>query len=118
MLRSLEDLGCSLKDEAKNDVQAEGWEAKMGWGYELLGLEAHELIWEHSLDTKASPGLGSWRHHHRVPGHCLTTQCPVRPAGELQADLIKDEHHAIDGVPMLKNISTHVSTVSQFSSTQ
>ena len=30
----------------------------MGWGYELLGLEAHELIWEHRLDTKALLGWG------------------------------------------------------------
>ena len=30
----------------------------MGWGYELLGLEAHELIWEHRLDTKILLGWG------------------------------------------------------------
>ena len=38
--------------------QAKGIEAKMGWGYELLGLEAHELLWEHRLDTKVLLGWG------------------------------------------------------------
>ncbi|KAK9867024.1 hypothetical protein WJX84_001923 [Apatococcus fuscideae] len=38
--------------------EAEQWQAKMAWGYELLGLEAHELIWEHRLDTKALLGWG------------------------------------------------------------
>ena len=30
----------------------------MEWGYELLGLEQHELIWEHRLDTKVLIGFG------------------------------------------------------------
>lgn len=30
----------------------------MAWGNELLGLEGHELIWEHRLDTKALVGWG------------------------------------------------------------
>ncbi|KAK9821824.1 hypothetical protein WJX74_001662 [Apatococcus lobatus] len=38
--------------------EAEGMEAKMGWGYELLGLDQHELIWEHRLDTKVLLGWG------------------------------------------------------------
>ena len=51
--------GHLLRNEDQAHVQAEGWQAKMGWGYELLGLEAHELIWEHSLDTKALLGWGA-----------------------------------------------------------
>lgn len=39
-------------------MQSEGMDAKMGWGYELLGLETHELIWEHRLDTKVLIGSG------------------------------------------------------------
>ncbi|KAK9817450.1 hypothetical protein WJX74_010198 [Apatococcus lobatus] len=38
--------------------EAEVMEAKMGWGYELLGLDQHELIWEHHLDTKVLLGWG------------------------------------------------------------
>ncbi len=30
----------------------------MGWGCELLGLDQHELLWEHGLDTKALLGWG------------------------------------------------------------
>ena len=39
-------------------LQTEGMDAKMQWGYELLGLEEHELIWEHRLDTKVLIGSG------------------------------------------------------------
>ncbi|KAK9824760.1 hypothetical protein WJX74_005593 [Apatococcus lobatus] len=38
--------------------ETEAMEAKMGWGYELLGLEEHELVWEHRLDTKVLIGSG------------------------------------------------------------
>lgn len=56
---TLNSFDSSARPSRPSCVQAEGWEAKMGWGYELLGLEAHELIWEHSLDTKALLGWGA-----------------------------------------------------------
>ncbi len=38
--------------------QAEDMPAKMAWGYELLKLTGHELLWEHKLDTKVLIGWG------------------------------------------------------------
>ena len=48
-------LHCKM---ARACLQTEGMESKMEWGYELLGLEEHELIWEHRLDTKVLIGSG------------------------------------------------------------
>ncbi|KAK9861930.1 hypothetical protein WJX84_008755 [Apatococcus fuscideae] len=76
---------------AYDSHEAEDMPAKLGWGYELLGLSGHELLWEHKLDTKVLIGWGpggvtvafrgtaslrnalsdlqAWRTHHHAHQH-------------------------------------------------
>ena len=73
---------CSLLRNSRAEyVQAEGWQAKLGWGYELLSLDEHELLWEHRLDTKVLLGWGPGGIAIAFRGTASLRNAPVRPPG-------------------------------------